>query len=339
MTSTAIHETDHPLVTFALLAYNQQAYIKQAVEAALAQTYSPLEIILSDDASDDGTATIIRDLAAAYHGPHNVVVNINAKNLGIGAHVNRMFESAHGKLLILAAGDDISRPLRTTRTVTRWIASQCTMDAIYCGADTINADGEPASQLSIAIDRIGGAAESLISFPYPNRLLVLGACFAYTKRIYENFGPLRNDLPIEDIPLAIRASLLGGIAKLDERLVLYRRNTSSWLPRKEPGEALGHHLSRIVRRARAQHALSLQLLDDTNHIRDITLKSLVAKRLKATKVTIDAVNGSKHNICYVLKCAFGNIYWRYTLPTFILNHKLLYSVAISLRRIALPHTR
>lgn len=39
-----------PLVTFALFAYNQEKFIKEAVEAVFAQTYQPLEIIISDDA-------------------------------------------------------------------------------------------------------------------------------------------------------------------------------------------------------------------------------------------------------------------------------------------------
>ena len=45
--------SDRPLVTFALFAYNQEKYIREAVEGAFAQTYAPLEIILSDDCSTD----------------------------------------------------------------------------------------------------------------------------------------------------------------------------------------------------------------------------------------------------------------------------------------------
>ena len=58
--------TSKPLLTFALAALNQERFIREAVEAAFAQTYSPLEIILSDDCSDDRTFDIIREMAAAY---------------------------------------------------------------------------------------------------------------------------------------------------------------------------------------------------------------------------------------------------------------------------------
>ena len=59
----------NPLISFVLLAYKQEKYIREAVEGAFAQTYSPLEIILSDDASPDGTFEIIQEMAAAYQGP------------------------------------------------------------------------------------------------------------------------------------------------------------------------------------------------------------------------------------------------------------------------------
>jgi hypothetical protein len=46
---------ERPFVTFALFVYNQEKYIREAVEGAFSQTYEPLEIILSDDCSTDRT--------------------------------------------------------------------------------------------------------------------------------------------------------------------------------------------------------------------------------------------------------------------------------------------
>ena len=62
------------LVTFALFAYNQEKFIREAVEGAFSQTYEPLEIILSDDYSSDRTFEIIERMAAEYTGPHRVIV-------------------------------------------------------------------------------------------------------------------------------------------------------------------------------------------------------------------------------------------------------------------------
>ncbi|MCK5536618.1 MAG: glycosyltransferase, partial [Bacteroidales bacterium] len=59
-----------PLISFTLFAYNQEKYIQEAVEGALSQTYSPLEIVISDDCSTDRTFEIIKELTEDYSGPH-----------------------------------------------------------------------------------------------------------------------------------------------------------------------------------------------------------------------------------------------------------------------------
>lgn len=51
-----------PLVSVCLIAYNQEKYVEKAIDSIFAQTYSPLEIILSDDCSTDNTLIIIKAL-------------------------------------------------------------------------------------------------------------------------------------------------------------------------------------------------------------------------------------------------------------------------------------
>jgi len=104
--------TDRPLVTFALFAYNQEKYIREAVEGAFSQTYQPLEIILSDDCSSDRTFEIMQEMAATYDGHHEVRVRRNVANLGVLSHVLSVARSAKGDILVVAAGDDISFPNR-----------------------------------------------------------------------------------------------------------------------------------------------------------------------------------------------------------------------------------
>ena len=65
-----------PLVTFALFAYNQEKYIREAIEGAFSQTYEPLEIILSDDCSRDDTHRIMCEMAAGYRGHHRVLAHL-----------------------------------------------------------------------------------------------------------------------------------------------------------------------------------------------------------------------------------------------------------------------
>lgn len=103
---------DRPLVTFALFAYNQEEYIREAVEGAFSQTYEPLEIILSDDCSCDRTFEIMQEMAAVYEGPHLVRARQSKVNKGTLSHVLSVAHEARGKYFAVAAGDDISLPNR-----------------------------------------------------------------------------------------------------------------------------------------------------------------------------------------------------------------------------------
>src|SRR5690554_7860762 len=93
---------ERPLVTFALFAYNQEEYIREAVEGAFSQTYEPLEIILSDDCSTDRTFEIMQAMAAEYTGPHEIRVRRNEGNVGVIDHVLKVAKVSKGKLFIVA---------------------------------------------------------------------------------------------------------------------------------------------------------------------------------------------------------------------------------------------
>jgi len=111
---------DNPLVTVCLFAYNQECFIREAVEAALVQTYSPLEIIISDDCSTDTTFDIIQEITSHYKGVHALSVNRNVRNMGFVAHVNHVVALANGELIVMMAGDDISLPHQVDVFVAEW---------------------------------------------------------------------------------------------------------------------------------------------------------------------------------------------------------------------------
>jgi glycosyltransferase involved in cell wall biosynthesis len=74
---------DRPLISFILIACNQKRFIREAVEGTFSQTYSPLEIVLSDDCSRDRTFEIMKELTASYQGPHKIILNRNENKPGI----------------------------------------------------------------------------------------------------------------------------------------------------------------------------------------------------------------------------------------------------------------
>lgn len=96
-------------VSYCILTYNQEDYIEQTIQAAFNQTYSPMEIIISDDGSTDHTFEIVQRMAKEYKGPNVVKINQNVPNLGLRDHYNKvLYELSTGEYIILADGDDVS---------------------------------------------------------------------------------------------------------------------------------------------------------------------------------------------------------------------------------------
>jgi glycosyltransferase involved in cell wall biosynthesis len=216
MTATA---GELPLVTMLVLAYQQADTIEAAIRGAFAQTHSPLEIVISDDASTDGTWAAIERAVAGYDGPHRLVLNRNPTNLGIGAHIDRMVALAHGELLFVAAGDDISLPQRCARVVGAWLAADRRPDLISTQLIDLDEHGRTHATITPTdLSTYRNAADWLARPPH-----VIGAAQAWTRRVFDRFGPLPAGTVAEDWLMVFRAIVSGGAITLPEPLVQYRR--------------------------------------------------------------------------------------------------------------------
>jgi FkbM family methyltransferase len=97
-----------PLVSIACITYNQENFIKDTLEGFLMQkTTFPIEIIVNDDASNDNTASIIKDYVLKYP---NLIVPIfqleNQYSKGINPGVEFVLPRCSGKYIALCEGDD-----------------------------------------------------------------------------------------------------------------------------------------------------------------------------------------------------------------------------------------
>ena len=237
--------TEKPLVSFVLVAYKQERFIREALEGAFAQTYSPLEIIVSDDCSPDRTFEIIQEMTAAYQGPHKTVLNRNSKNLGLCGNFNRAMELSSGELIVVAAGDDVSSPIRVHRLYKAWLGSGCKPMSVLSNARIIDQFGVTIEEEYFRrANDSEGAKIDLISYDKKARLMihtlenlsgclgnwVLGAAHAFDRRIFDFFGPLPANLIQEDVALAWRTTILGSFAYVPEPLVNYRRHVENLYP-------------------------------------------------------------------------------------------------------------
>ncbi len=208
---------ERPLVSLLLLAYNQENYIGAAIEGALAQTYSPLEILLSDDCSpDDATFAIMERKAQAYQGPHRVLLVRRPRNLGLIAHVNELMALASAEILVLAAGDDICLPERVGRIVEAFRDDPAAL-LVHSNALAIDAEGRSGEVVRGPV----GADTDPMTLATAGAIYV-GATGAVHRELVRRFGPITEPRAFEDLVIGFRAALLGGLRYLPETLLKYR---------------------------------------------------------------------------------------------------------------------
>ena len=218
-----------PLVTIALMFYNQEEFVRDAIQAAMKQTYSPLEIFISDDESSDMTWENIQEVTKGYSGQHSLVKNRNAANMGINAHVNKIMQMASGDFIVIAGGDDISTADRVEKLVDVWLSGA---SGVFSNATLIDQNGqEKKLMVQPGYKHMKSWREMIVAGTHGS----WGCSLAWDKRVFEVFGPMPENILGEDAVIPFRAALMGGMSYVDAPLVFYREhadNVSFWVKEK-----------------------------------------------------------------------------------------------------------
>lgn len=216
------------LVSFCIISYNQENYVKNAVDASFLQSFEDMEVIISDDCSSDHTFEVIqRTIKSSSHS--QLLVNCNPLNEGINAHVNTVSKLCSGQFLVIASGDDISMPNRVDRLVTEWKAGAV---GVFSNAEIINAQGDEQGLFMYrGYQHLSTWKEMLVE----GRHGAWGCSFAWDQKIFDIFGSLPLNILGEDAAIPFRCALIGRVAYIDESLVQYRDhgdNVSFWAQMK-----------------------------------------------------------------------------------------------------------
>lgn len=103
-----------PLVTIGIPVYNGMPRIARAIESALAQTYQPLQVVVSDNGSSDGTDETCREYAERYN---RVTYLTSSENRGATWNFNRVYTAAEGPYFKWMGHDDVLAPTAVEKAV------------------------------------------------------------------------------------------------------------------------------------------------------------------------------------------------------------------------------
>nr|WP_321233415.1 glycosyltransferase [uncultured Psychroserpens sp.] len=97
----------NPLISVCIPTYNGAQFICEAMDSVLNQTYSNIEIIVSDDTSNDNTLELVNKYIDKSQFPIYIYTNVDR---GIGNNWNNSMQKANGKYIKFLFQDDVLLP-------------------------------------------------------------------------------------------------------------------------------------------------------------------------------------------------------------------------------------
>jgi hypothetical protein len=208
-----------PTLSVLIISWNSRDELSRTLPAVLAELDPGDELIVVDNASADGSADLVRELAPDARliaGDHN---------LGFAAACNQGARSATGDLLVILNPDAAPMPgwgaaIRLPWEEERgWVAWQALV--ADHGGERINSAGNPVHFTGIVW--AGGHGRPISDAPPASEVTYLsGACLAIPRTIWEAAGgfPERFFLYHEDVDLCLRLRLAGGVLGIEPRAMV-----------------------------------------------------------------------------------------------------------------------
>lgn len=239
----AAHDTTYPLVTVIMAVYNGGAFLAAAIESALRQTYSNLELVIVDDCSSDDSVLIIE----RYLPDSRIVFVRNDHNVGVAASRNRALTLAKGELVTFLDQDDIWLPHKLEIQVAA-IQSHPEVGLMHAEYGRINPEGLllPAYQ-KLAAEQFDNPAAAIDVRDVFSEIFISNNIQPLTsmipRQIIDTVGVFEADLPgVDDYELWLRIALRYPIGHV-QTIVGY------W--RKHPGQQSNKGHKMLVMRIKA----------------------------------------------------------------------------------------
>lgn len=216
-------------VAVALCTHNGARFLREQLESILDQSAPPQQLVLSDDASSDGTVELAESIMAERGGGIRFTVLRNDPPLGVARNFEQAALAATTDLVALCDQDDVWHPERLQTMVARFEA-QPELMLLHGDARLVDGDGVPLGHTVFEaleatdweLDSIAGGRAFDV---FVRRTLAVGATTLFRRSLLERAAPFGVGW-VHDEWLAIMAASIGGASVSVERMPLldYRQH-------------------------------------------------------------------------------------------------------------------
>ena len=271
-----------PLVSIGVPVYNAERFLRESLGSLLAQDYSPIEIIISDNASEDGSEAICREYAER---DDRIRYHRNETNLGALANFRQLQDLATGPYFMWASDHDLW-DASCVSTLASVLSTESDVVLAYGRTMSLDAAGRQMGLMSDRIDTRGCAE----SERYTHLVRNLSCCnIVYGLIRLDALRGLRQGLVniwSPDRLLLAELSLAGSFAQIDKTLFFRRENRPQETDGQRKERALTH-ANPATGRQKATRSLRSHYRELRNAHFGLLLRSKLsaADKLRAMAVT------------------------------------------------------
>ncbi len=217
------------------------------LESLALQELVPDELVISDDASSDGTLAVAEDFAAS--APFSVRIEVNPSRVGSTANFAKALERCRGQFIALADQDDIWYPTKLRR-LEQELADDPTVTLVFSDADLIDEQGDQIGERlwqTRLVDQTLRHHAVVSGKMFAQRPLTTGCTMMVRRRAVEAAIPFPSELASSAAPmrhdrwLSLLAAAVGTVRAIPEPMLGFRLH-----PSQETGVLVGRQLIRAL---------------------------------------------------------------------------------------------
>ncbi|MFF2052765.1 glycosyltransferase family 2 protein [Leifsonia sp. NPDC058194] len=217
-------------VSVALCTYNGERYVEEQLGSILAQSTAVREIVVSDDASSDGTIALVEKAAAAMPGDVAFQLLRNAPGLGVVRNFEQAVSATTAEIVALSDQDDVWHPDKLD-TVLGVLEAHPEVAFVHTDARLVDADGAPLGStlfdyLEVSADVLDEEESARGFETLLRRNLATGATVVFRRSLLEQALPFPEEW-VHDEWLAVIAAATARVGVVRRPTVDYRLHGSN----------------------------------------------------------------------------------------------------------------
>ena len=234
------------LISVVLATYNGESFLSEQLDSVVAQSYSNVEIIISDDASTDSTIAIIKAYQEKY-GVEKIKANFNKENLGYTRNFEKAISLSSGDYLVFCDQDDIWLPDKIA--IQYQTLSESNGLAVFSDAFLVDANARDLD-MSLWEAVLGSGPPKKIDYrAFYLANCVTGCTLMIQRQLLDAALPFPKSVP-HDWWLAYHAAYQEGLVFTERKLLHYRQHAGnvSGVGSKIRRKRLSYYLRRMRQR-------------------------------------------------------------------------------------------